>query len=40
MEAADEAGIKATYRKGILEVVVPLTAPAPSAREIEITAGE
>ncbi|MEV4703008.1 Hsp20/alpha crystallin family protein [Actinoplanes sp. NPDC049316] len=37
---ADEAGIKATYRKGILEVIVPLTAPAPTARQIEITTGE
>ncbi|WP_199510052.1 Hsp20/alpha crystallin family protein [Nucisporomicrobium flavum] len=37
---ADEAGIKATYRKGILEVIVPLTAPASSGRRIEVTAGE
>ncbi|BCJ49064.1 hypothetical protein Asp14428_05390 [Actinoplanes sp. NBRC 14428] len=34
---ADEAGIKATYRDGILEVCVPLSAPEPSGRQIEIT---
>ena len=37
---ADESGIKATYRKGIIEVVVPLTAPEPAGRQIEITKGE
>ncbi|AGL16964.1 Hsp20/alpha crystallin family protein [Actinoplanes sp. N902-109] len=36
---ADEAGITATYRKGILEVTVPLTAPQPAGRKIEIAAG-
>ncbi|HET9517365.1 MAG TPA: Hsp20/alpha crystallin family protein [Actinoplanes sp.] len=33
---ADEAHIKASYRKGILEVSVPLTAPEPAGRQIEV----
>lgn len=33
---ADEAGIKAAYRKGILEVTVP----EPAARQIEISTQE
>ena len=37
---ADESGIKANYRKGIIEVVVPLTAPEPAGRQIEISKGE
>ena len=37
---ADEKGIKATYRKGILEVTVPLTAPEPAGRQIAIGTGE
>jgi HSP20 family molecular chaperone IbpA len=36
---ADEKAIKATYRKGILEVTVPLTAPQPAGHQIEVTAG-
>ena len=36
---ADESTIKATYRKGILEITVPLTAPQPAARQIEIATG-
>ncbi|GID32309.1 Hsp20/alpha crystallin family protein [Paractinoplanes brasiliensis] len=35
---ADESKIKATYRNGILEIVVPLSAPQPEARRIEIAA--
>lgn len=35
---ADESKIKATYHKGILEVTVPLTAPQPEGRKIEIAA--
>jgi len=34
---ADEAAIKATYHKGIVEITVPLTAPQPAARPIAIT---
>lgn len=34
---ADETAIKASYRKGILEIVVPLTTPRPAGRQIEIT---
>ena len=37
---ADEAAIKATYRKGILEITVPLTAAQPSGRSIAITGGK
>lgn len=33
---ADESAIKATYRKGILEITVPLTAPQPAGREIAV----
>ena len=33
---ADEAGIKASYRKGVLEITVPLTAPQPEGRQIAI----
>jgi HSP20 family molecular chaperone IbpA len=33
---ADETAIKATYRKGILEITVPLTAPAPAGRQITV----
>lgn len=33
---ADEAAIKASYRKGILEITVPLTAPQPAARQVAI----
>lgn len=36
-ENADESAIKATYRKGILEITVPLTAPAPAGKPISIT---
>ena len=35
---ADESTIKATYRKGILEITVPLTAPQPEGRRIAVTA--
>jgi HSP20 family protein len=34
---ADETKITARYDKGILEVTVPLTAPAPSGRQVPIT---
>ena len=37
---ADESAIKATYRIGILEVTVPLTAPEPAGRQISIAKGE
>jgi HSP20 family molecular chaperone IbpA len=37
---ADEAAIKATYRKGILEVTVPLTAPQPAGQQIAVTSEE
>jgi HSP20 family molecular chaperone IbpA len=37
---ADESAIKATYRNGILEITVPLTAPEPAGRQISITKGE
>ena len=37
---ADEPGIRATYRDGILEVTVPLTAPEPAGRRIEISTTE
>jgi HSP20 family molecular chaperone IbpA len=37
---ADEAGIKALYRKGILEITVPLAAPEPAGRQIAIEVGE
>lgn len=33
---ADEAHIVATYAHGILQVTVPLTAPAQTARQIEV----
>jgi HSP20 family molecular chaperone IbpA len=33
---ADQAAIKASYRKGILEITVPLTAPEPAGRQIAI----
>ena len=33
---ADESKIKASYHKGILVVTVPLTAPQPEGRKIEI----
>jgi len=33
---ADEAAIKAAYRKGVLEITVPLTAPQPEGRHIAI----
>lgn len=36
---ADQKSIKATYRKGILEVTVPLTATQSTGRQIEVTAG-
>ncbi|MEV4351453.1 Hsp20/alpha crystallin family protein [Actinoplanes sp. NPDC049596] len=39
-EHADEDAIKATYRKGILEITVPLTAPQPSGRQIAVTREE
>ena len=34
----DETAIEATYRKGILEITVPLTAPQPAGRQIAVTA--
>ncbi|MEU8238976.1 Hsp20/alpha crystallin family protein [Actinoplanes missouriensis] len=34
---ADETAIAATYDKGILEIVVPLTAPQPEGRQIAVT---
>ena len=34
---ADESAIKATYRKGILEITVPLTEPQPAGKQIAIT---
>ncbi|MEU7909362.1 Hsp20/alpha crystallin family protein [Actinoplanes sp. NPDC049118] len=34
---ADEAAITATYDKGILEIMVPLTAPEVAGRQIAIT---
>ena len=34
---ADEAAISATYRKGILEITVPLTAPQETGREITVS---
>ena len=34
---ADESTIKATYRKGILEILVPLTEPQPAGKQIAIT---
>jgi HSP20 family molecular chaperone IbpA len=37
---ADESAIKATYRNGILEITVPLTAPEPAGRQISIAKGE
>jgi HSP20 family protein len=37
---ADESGIKASYRKGIIEVTVPLTEPEPAGRQIDVTKGE
>ena len=33
---ADESAINATYRKGILEITVPLSAPQPAGRQITI----
>jgi HSP20 family protein len=36
----DEAAIRATYRKGILEVTIPLTSPEPTGRQIEISTTE
>jgi HSP20 family molecular chaperone IbpA len=36
---ADEKAIKATYRNGILEITVPLTAPQPAGHQIEVAAG-
>jgi len=36
---ADEEHISATYRNGILEVTVPLTAPEPVGRQIPVTKG-
>lgn len=39
-ENADETAIKATYRKGILEVTIPLTAPEPAGRQIAIDTRE
>ena len=35
---ADETKIEASYRKGILEIKVPLTEPQPAGRTIAITA--
>ncbi|MBM2616341.1 Hsp20/alpha crystallin family protein [Actinoplanes sp. LDG1-06] len=35
---ADEGKIVASYRKGILEIKVPLSAPQPAGRSIAITA--
>jgi HSP20 family molecular chaperone IbpA len=37
---AAEDKIKATYRDGILEVIVPLTAAKPAGREIPISIGK
>jgi HSP20 family molecular chaperone IbpA len=37
---AAEDKIKATYRDGILEVTVPLTAAKPEGREIPINIGK
>src|SRR4051812_46012997 len=37
---ADEAGIKATYRNGTLEVTAPLPSPEPAGRQIAVTTGE
>ena len=37
---ADESGIRATYRAGLLEVTVPLTAPQPAGRPVGITTAE
>lgn len=37
---ADETKVKATYRTGILEIKVPLTAPQPAGRRITITTAE
>jgi len=34
---ADESAIKATYRKGILEITVPLTEPQPAGKQIAIS---
>jgi HSP20 family protein len=34
---ADESAITATYDKGILEIVVPLTAPEATGRQIAVT---
>ena len=36
-ENADESAITATYRKGILEITVPLTAPQPAGRQITVS---
>jgi HSP20 family protein len=36
---ADEKAIKATYRNGILEITVPLTAPQTAGHQIEVSAG-
>jgi HSP20 family molecular chaperone IbpA len=36
---ADREHIKAGYDKGVLEVTVPLTAPAPDGRKIPVTSG-
>jgi HSP20 family molecular chaperone IbpA len=35
---ADESAIKATYRKGILDVTVPLTEPQPAGRQVAVNA--
>ncbi|WIN00565.1 Hsp20/alpha crystallin family protein [Actinoplanes oblitus] len=35
---ADEAGITASYEKGILEITVPLVGPEPAGRKIEVSA--
>ncbi|GIF02181.1 Hsp20/alpha crystallin family protein [Paractinoplanes rishiriensis] len=37
---ADESAIKATYRKGILEVTVPLTEPQTTGRQIAVGAAK
>jgi HSP20 family molecular chaperone IbpA len=37
---ADESGIRATYRDGILEITVPMAAPEPAGRQITVTKGE
>jgi len=37
---ADEACIKADFRNGILEIVVPMTAPEPGGRQIAISKAE